>query len=258
MDLHLDDKVAMVTGGGRGIGEAICMAFANEGAQVVVTDIDSDTAITVSENIKALGRKALAVKTDVSNRDEVVRLMESVLKEFGRIDILVNNAGISPKKEGGGPTLTWEIPPEEWDMVMGVNLKGTLFCSQQALKHMLSQKRGAIVNISSIAGKAPHEPMPSGAHYNTSKAGVINLTQKLARELAPHGIRVNAIAPGRIETLFVKLSSQESNQAMLERTPMGRFGKPGEVANLVLFLASEVSSYITGETVNINGGWFMD
>ena len=257
MDLNLGDKVAIVTGGGRGIGEAICMALANEGAHVVVSDIDHTTATAVSERIKALGRKALPIRSDVSNREEVIRLTEQAFKEFGRIDILVNNAGISPKKEGG-PTLTWEITPEEWDLVMGVNLKGALFCSQQAVKYMLQQKAGAIVNIASLAGKAPREPMPTGAHYNISKAGIINLTQKLAAELAPHGIRVNAIAPGRIATPMATLASTESNQVMLERTPMGRFGKPEEIANLVLFLASEVSSYITGETVNINGGWIMD
>lgn len=257
MNLQLKDKVAVVTGGGRGIGEAIAMAFAKEGAQVAVADIEDDTAHAVSEKIKALGPKAFGIRSDVSNRDEVVSLMESVFKEFGRIDILVNNAGISPKKEGGA-ILTWEIEPEEWDMVMGVNLEGALFCSQQAVKYMLPQKRGAIVNISSLAGKAPREPMPTGAHYNVSKAGIISLTQKLGNELAPHGIRVNAVAPGRIATPMAKLASGPANQAMLDRTPMGRFGTPEEVANLVLFLASEASSYITGETVNINGGWLMD
>jgi len=257
MDLQLRDKVAVVTGGGRGIGEAISMAFAKEGAHVAVTDIEDDTAQAVSEKIKALGSKAFAIRSDVSNRDEVVSLMDSVVKEFGRIDILINNAGISPKKEGGA-ILTWEIEPEEWDMVMGVNLEGALFCSQQAVKYMLPQKRGAIVNIASLAGKAPREPMPTGAHYNISKAGIINLTQKLANELAPHGIRVNAVAPGRIATPMAKLASGPANQAMLDRTPMGRFGTPEEVANLVLFLASEAASYITGETVNINGGWLMD
>ncbi|MCK4789104.1 MAG: SDR family oxidoreductase, partial [Desulfobacteraceae bacterium] len=235
MDLQLRDKVAVVTGGGRGIGEAIAMAFAKEGAQVAVADIEDDTAHAVSEKIKALGPKAFGIRSDVSNRDEVVSLMESVFKEFGRIDILVNNAGISPKKEGGA-ILTWEIEPEEWDMVMGVNLEGALFCSQQAVKYMLPQKRGAIVNISSLAGKAPREPMPTGAHYNVSKAGIISLTQKLGNELAPHGIRVNAVAPGRIATPMAKLATGPANQAMLDRTPMGRFGTPEEVANLVLFL----------------------
>jgi 3-oxoacyl-[acyl-carrier protein] reductase len=257
MDLGLRGKVAIITGGGRGIGEAICVAFANEGAYVVVSDIDYDTANTVSEKINASGRKALPLKTDVSILQDVVCLMDSTFKEFGRIDILVNNAGISPKKQGG-PILTWQILPEEWDTVMGVNLKGPLFCSQQALKYMLPQKQGAIINISSLGGRAAYEPMPSGAHYNASKAGIINLTQKLASELAPHGIRVNSIAPGRIETPLAKLASKEINQIMLQRIPMRRFGKPEEVANLVLFLASDVSSYITGETVNINGGWVMD
>jgi 3-oxoacyl-[acyl-carrier protein] reductase len=255
MDLNLEGKVAIVTGGGRGIGEAICIA--KEGVHVVVSDIDFTTANEVSERIKAMGRKAMSMKVDVSNLEGVSRMMDSVIKEFGRIDILINNAGISPKKEGG-QTLTWEIQPEEWDMVMEVNLKGTLFCSQQAIKYMLPQKKGTIVNISSIAGKSSYGAMPTGAHYNTSKAGIINLTQRLAFELAPHGIRVNAIAPGRIETMLAKLSSNEMNRAMLERTPIGRFGTPEEVAHLVLFLASDVSSFITGETVNINGGMLMD
>ncbi|GAH74024.1 unnamed protein product, partial [marine sediment metagenome] len=253
MDLNLRDKVAVVTGGGRGIGEAIAMAFAAERAHVAVTDIDLDMAQAVSEKIRALGQKTLAVKTDVSKRDEVACLMESVLKEFGRIDVLVNNAGISPKKEGG-PIITWEIDPGEWDTVMGVNLEGTLFCSQQAVKFMLPQKQGAIVSIASLAGKAPYEPMPTGAHYNISKAGIISLTQKLANELAPHGIRVNAVAPGRIATPMAKLASGPANQAMLDRTPMGRFGTPEEVAKVVLFLASDMAGYVTGETVNVNGG----
>ena len=199
MDLNLKDKVAVVTGGGRGIGEAICLAFANEGVHVAPVDIDYAAANEVAKKIRALGRKSLPFKADVSKCEEVVRLMESVLKELGRIDILVNNAGISPKKDGG-PIPAWEILPEEWDMVMGVNLKGTLFCSQQALKFMLPQKKGVIINMASIAGKVAYEPMSTGAHYNASKAGVINLTQKLATELPPYGIRVNAMAPGRIET----------------------------------------------------------
>jgi 3-oxoacyl-[acyl-carrier protein] reductase len=257
MDLNLRDKVAIVTGGGRGIGEAICMAFAKEEARVVVSDIDYSTADSVSEKIKSTGRKALAKQTDISHLEDVTQLMEAVVNEFGRIDVLVNNAGISPKK-GGGQTLTWEITPDEWDMVMGVNLKGTLFCCQQAVKYMLPSKRGTIVNIASVAGKSSYGVMPTGAHYNTSKAGIINLTQRLAFELAPYAIRVNAIAPGRIETMLAKLSSSEMNRVMLERTPMGRFGTPEEVANLVLFLASDVSSFITGETVNINGGMLMD
>ena len=257
MDLNLHEKVAVVTGGGRGIGEAICMAFAKEGAHVVVSDVDFTTASEVSERIKAMGQRARSAKAEVSSLEDVTRIRESVIKEFVKIDLLVNNAGISPKKEGG-QTFTWEILPEEWDRVMAVNLKGTLFCSQQALKYMLPQKKGAIVDIASIAGKRSYGPQPTGAYYNVSKAGVISFTQRLASELVPHGIRVNAIAPGKAETFLAKVTSEEMNKATLERIPMGRFGKPGEVATLVLFLASEVSSYITGETVNINGGAFMD
>ena len=147
---------------------------------------------------------------------------------------------------------------EEWEKVMAVNLSGTLLCSQKAIKYMLTKKSGAIVNTSSIAGKAPNEPMPIGIHYSVSKAGIINLTQKLATELASYGIRVNAVAPGRIATAMAKQSAGPANQVMLDRIPMGRFGTPEEIANLVVFLSSDASSYITGETVNINGGWFMD
>ena len=258
MDLELHNKVATITGGGRGIGEAICMAFAKEGSKVAVSDIDFDTATTVSEKINALGIGTLAVKADVSKRQEVAHLMESVFKEFGSIDILVNNAAIIPRSQGGGPILTWEIQPSEWATVIAVNLGGTLFCSQQAIKYMLPQKRGAIVNISSVAGKAPFEPIGTGAQYFVSKAGVITLTQRLASELAPHGIRVNAVAPGRIETPMAKTASNDQIQRILDRIPMGRSGTPEEIANLVLFLSSELASYITGETININGGWFMD
>lgn len=257
MELKLRDKVAIVTGGGRGIGEAICLALSEEGAKVVVSDIDFSAAEVTAEKLEESGTLALAMKTDVSKQAEVSALIKGTVEKLGGIDILVNNAGISPKRKGG-PIRTWEIVPDEWREVISVNLEGTLFCSQEAVKFMLPKKSGSIINISSIAGKAPIEPMPTGAHYNASKAGIINLTQKMAHELAGHGIRINAIAPGRIATPLAKLASKESNDRMLERTPMGRFGEPREIANLVLFLASDVSGYITGETININGGWFMD
>jgi 3-oxoacyl-[acyl-carrier protein] reductase len=258
MELNLKGKVAIVTGGGRGIGEAICLAFASEGANLAVSDIIYENATAVSEEIRSKGGKAIAIKTDISKQEDVRHLVETTLKEFNKIDILINNAGVSPKKEGGEPAMTWEIPVEEWDTVMGINLKGTLLCSQSVVKHMLPRKYGAIVNIASIAGKKAGRPMPTGAHYDSSKAAIINLTQRLAGEVANQGIRVNAVAPGRIATPLAKLSSKEWNEAMLEATPMKRFGTPEEVANLVLFLASDAAGYITGETVSINGGWFMD
>jgi 3-oxoacyl-[acyl-carrier protein] reductase len=258
MELGLKGKVAIITGGGRGIGEAICHAFAKEGTHVVVSDIDFENAKSVCEKLQALGPKAIPVKTDVSRLEEAKKLIEVAVKELGGVDVLVNNAGISPKKEGGGPAMTWEIGLEEWDRVMSVNLKGTLFCSQETIRHMLPRKAGAIVNIASIAGKAPFEPMATGAHYDASKAAIINLTQRLASEVAEYGIRINAVAPGRIATPMAKFASKEWNQAMLARTPMGRFGTPEEIANGCVFLASDAASFITGETVNINGGWFMD
>jgi 3-oxoacyl-[acyl-carrier protein] reductase len=260
MELGLKGKVAVITGGGRGIGEATCFAFAKEGAHVVVSDIDFESAQKVSERICDMGQKAIPVKTDVALQEEAVKLVGLAVKEFGGIDVLVNNAGISPRNAdgGGGPAMTWEIGLEEWDRVMAVNLKSVLFCSQEAVKYMLPRKKGVIVNMASIAGKAPFEPMATGAHYDASKAAIINLTQRLASEVAEHGIRVNAVAPGRIASPMAKSASPKWNQAMLDRTPMGRFGTPEEIANAVVFLASDGASYITGETVNVNGGWFMD
>jgi NAD(P)-dependent dehydrogenase (short-subunit alcohol dehydrogenase family) len=258
MELGLKQKVAIVTGGGRGIGEAICHAFAGEGTYLVVSDIDPENAESVSQKIRASGSKAIPVQADVARREEAAKIVNAAIREFGRVDVLVNNAGISPKNADGGPAMTWEIGFQEWERVIGVNLNGTLFCSQEAVKSMLPRKSGAIVNIASIAGKAPFEPMATGAHYDASKAGIINLTQRLASEVAEYGIRVNAVAPGRIATPMAKFASKKWNQAMLDRTPMGRFGTPEEIANAVVFLASDAASFITGETVNVNGGWFMD
>ncbi|MCK9275858.1 MAG: SDR family oxidoreductase [Syntrophales bacterium] len=258
MEFNLKGKVAVVTGGGRGIGEAICFAFANEGTHIVVSDIDYASAQAVAERIRSIGPKAIPVEADVARQDHAAKLISTAIGELGGIDCLVNNAGISPKNAEGGPAMTWEIGVDEWDRVMGINLKGSLFCSQEAVKYMISKKAGAIVNIASIAGKAPFEPMATGAHYDASKAAIINLTQRLASEVAEYGIRVNAVAPGRIASPMAKFASQRLNQAMLERTPMGRFGTPEEIAKVVVFLASDGASYVTGETVNVNGGWIMD
>jgi NAD(P)-dependent dehydrogenase (short-subunit alcohol dehydrogenase family) len=258
LDLNLNQKVVVVTGGGRGIGEAICMEFGKECANVVVSDIDLNNAIKVSEKLQDIGVKSIFNKTNVANKKEVYQLFSETIKEFGTFDILVNNAGISPKNEDGGPPAFWDIKTMDWNIVIEVNLNGSMFCSQEALKHMLEKKKGAIVNIASIAGKAPYEPMATGAHYDVTKAAIINLTQRLASEVADQGIRVNAVAPGRISTPLAKFASKEWNQAMLDRTLMRRFGTPEEVAKLVVFLASDAASYITGETVNINGGWLMD
>ena len=257
MEMNLKGKVGIVTGGGREIGEAIALALAKEGVNVVVADVDVTTANDTAKEARSLGVKSIGMKVDVSSSISVDNMVEATLKEFGRIDILVNNAGISPKHEGGRVE-TVQISEEEWSQVMDINLRGTLYCSQRVVKPMLEQGAGKIVNISSLAGKAPYEPMPTGAHYNASKAAVINLTQTMAKELAPHGVNVNAIAPGRIATAMAQVSSSESNEAMLRATPMGRFGTPEEIANVVIFLVSGMASYITGETINVNGGWIMD
>ena len=258
MNYNLNEKIVVVTGGGSGIGEAISKAFAFERSDVVVADVNKEAANHVAVELKKDGYNAIGINTDVSVKKDADSLIKFALEKFNRIDVLINNAGISPKKDGGDPEVTWELSEDEWNTVMDVNLKGTLFCSQAALKDMLSRKSGAIVNIASIAGKAPYEPMATGAHYDASKAGIINLTQRLASEVAHLGIRVNAVAPGRIATPLAKFASGKWNDAMLQRTLMGRFGTPMEVANAVVFLASNAASFITGETLNVNGGWLMD
>jgi 3-oxoacyl-[acyl-carrier protein] reductase len=255
MELKLKGKVAIVTGGGRGIGEAITLALAREGVNVVVADLEGAEAVVVQAG--SLGTNSVGVKTDIADSTSIDDMVKTTLERLGRIDILVNNAGISPKHEGGRVE-TVDISEEEWDRVMSINLTGALYCSQRVIKPMLSLGGGRIINMSSVAGRAPFVSMPTGAHYNVSKAAIIALTQTMAKELAPHGITVNAIAPGRIETMLAKLSSPESNEVMLKATPMGRFGTPEEVANVIVFLASDMASYITGETINVNGGWIMN
>jgi 3-oxoacyl-[acyl-carrier protein] reductase len=247
----------LVTGGGRGIGQAICLAFAKEGSKVACNS-KTESGLEVVKRITESNGDALFLQADVALADDAARIVHQTIEKYGTIDVLVNNAGISPKKEGGGPAMTWEVALEEWDLVMDTNLKGTLICSQEAIKHMIPKKSGAIVNMTSVAGKAPNEPMPTGAHYGGSKAAIINLTQRLASEVAHLEIRVNAVAPGRIATPLATLASEQVNKAMLDRTPMGRFGTGEEVANCVVFLASDAAGYVTGETMNINGGWFMD
>jgi 3-oxoacyl-[acyl-carrier protein] reductase len=234
------------------------MAFANAGVHVAVNDIDAAGASNVAQKIKSAQRKAIAVPGDVCKLEDVSRMMKATVDEFGQIDILINNAAISPKRQGGEPTMIWQVELEEWDRVMDVNLKGPFLCSREALKLMLPRKSGTIINISSLTGKAPFERTATGCHYDASKAALINLTQRVATEVAGQGIRVNGVCPGRIETPLIKASSPKWNEYMMSRTPLGRFGKAEEISNLVLYLASNLSGFIIGETVSINGGWFMD
>lgn len=249
--MRLKDKVAIVTGSGRGIGRAIAIAFAREGAKVVVNALHMETAGSTADEIKAMGGQSLVVIADVSEREQVASMVEKTVERFGRVDILVNNAGIPRWVK---PSI--EETEEGWDRLMAVNLKGVFFCSQEAAKKMIPQGGGKIINISSISGLVAH---PQRAAYCSAKAAVIMLTKVLAIEWAEHNIQVNAIAPGSIETEYFKklyrtrLTDEEDKWA--RRTPMRRHGRPEEVADAAVFLASQEASFITGETLVVDGGW---
>ena len=243
-------KVAIVTGAGRGIGRAIAVAFAAEGASVVVGDVNADNAAGTITQIRETGQDALAVQVDVSKAGDVARMIKATLKQFNTIDILVNNAGILR------PTRLEEISEEEWDTVMDVNVKGVFLCTRAVLPTMKAKGGGKIVNMASIAGRSTSTW--GGAHYTTAKAAVLGLTRHTAREMAPHHINVNSLSPGSIDTDMARENSTPEQRAAEAATiPLGRFGSPEDVAQLVLFLASDEASYITGATVDINGGSLM-
>lgn len=249
--MRLKGKVAVVTGSGRGIGRAIALAYAREGANVVVNAVHAETASSTTEEIGAVSAQTLAVLADVSDRNQVTSMMDKTLARFGRIDILVNNAGIPRWVK---PSL--EEDEEGWDRLMAVNLRAAFLCSQEAAKKMIPQGGGKIINISSICGKVA---FPQRAAYCSSKAGLEMLTKVLAIEWADHNIQVNAIAPGSIETEYFKGLYQttlaDDADKWVMRTPMKRHGRPEEVAAVAVFLAGEGSSFITGETILVDGGW---
>lgn len=248
--MRLKDKVSVVTGSARGIGEAIALTFAKEGSQVAVLDLIADQAARVAEKVQAMGRKSLAIGMDISKSAEVNRAIQQILDKFGRIDILVNNAGICQAKA------IEQITEEEWDRLFAVNMKGVFLCSKAVMGIMKRQKCGKIINFGSIAGKIGG--LLAGAHYSATKAGVMCFTKSLARELAPFGVNVNAIAPGVIETAMTEMLSQGHWDKFTSVIPMGRVGTVEEAAKVALFLASDDSSYITGEIVDLNGGQLMD
>jgi len=248
---NLKGKVAIVTGARRGMGRTHALALAKAGAKVAVADISLEECQRVVEEIAKQGGEAMAIKCDVSKKKEVDEMVKKIVKEFGKIDILVNNAGIAQFV----PFL--EMTEEEWDRTLDINLKGYFLCAQACVKEMAKQKSGVIVNIASVAMGQQGVGMSNIVHYCASKGGIAGMTEALAVELAPYNIRVNAISPGMIETPMISSIKQDSKtvEAMLAKVPMRRVGKPEEVSNLVLFLASEVSSYMTGSTVIIDGGW---
>jgi len=245
--MKLKGKVAIVTGAGRGIGRAIAIALANEGAKVVVNSLHSEHADKVSAEIKKAGGTALATAGDVSSARDIKALFDSAIKKFGKVDILVNNAGVVHFE----PVL--QITEAEWDNILSINLKGTFLASQAAVRVMKPGSK--IINISSIAGKIG---FPQLAHYCASKGGIIELTKEMALELAPK-ITVNAIGPGVIETDMTKglLSDKKSRDGFMSQIPLGRVGQPEDIAKVAVFLASDDSSYMTGQTIFVDGGWII-
>lgn len=246
--MRLANKVAIVTGGARGIGQAIAVRLAQEGARVAIWDVEPGDA-TLARLAEVEAPAALALKVDVTSEAQVKEALERVLSEWGRIDILVNNAGITRD------TLLLRMKEAAWDAVINVNLKGTFLCSRAVLRPMLKQQQGRIINIASVVGLMGN---PGQTNYAASKAGIIGLGKSLAREVASRGITVNAIAPGFIASDMTDALSEEQRQALLERVPMGKIGSPADVAALVAFLASDEARYITGQTINVDGGLVMD
>jgi 3-oxoacyl-[acyl-carrier protein] reductase len=249
--LNLKNKIAIVTGARRGMGRTHALVLAQAGAKVVVSDISSEDCEKVVKEIEKEKGEALAVKCDVSKKGEVDELIKKTIDKWGKIDILVNNAGICQFK----PFL--DLTEEEWERTININLKGYFLCAQAAAKEMAKQKKGAIVNIASIAMGQVGVGFLNLAHYSASKGGIVGMTETLALELAPYNIRVNAVAPGMIDTPMVDAVMQDPKtaEATLAQVPLHRAGKPEEVSNLVLFLASDESSYMTGSTVVVDGGW---
>jgi NAD(P)-dependent dehydrogenase (short-subunit alcohol dehydrogenase family) len=246
--MKLKNKIAIVTGGGTGIGKAIAVEMAKEGAKVVVSGLHVEQCQEVVEEIAKLGGEAIAIGCDVSKQKDVDAMIKETIKKFKQIDILVNNAGILVQKPLA------ETTEEDFDKTMNVNLKGVFLCSKAVTPGMIKRKKGKIVSIASIAGKVG---FPNLSAYCSSKAAIINLTREMALELAPYNINVNAIAPGVIETAMTKdmLADKAQKAGLLASTPLGRAGKPEEIAKAAVYLVSDDSDFVVGHTLVVDGGW---
>jgi NAD(P)-dependent dehydrogenase (short-subunit alcohol dehydrogenase family) len=250
--MQFSGKVAVITGGGMGIGEAMARAFAGEGADVIIADINLQSAGKVVKDVERMGRKGLAIQTDVSVREDVDQLVDETLRAFGKIDILINNAGITQL-----PLSILELPVETWERVTNVDYKGTYLCSRRVGKEMVRQRSGSVVNISSVIGLAS-APLVA---YGPAKSAVLMLTKILATEWGRYNVRVNAIAPGYTLTPLLKgmIERGERNpQMILNRTPMGKMVEPEDIAHAALFLSSDKARYITGVTIPVDAGFVAD
>jgi len=246
--VRLKDRKAIVTGAGQGIGRSIALKMAEEGADVVIAEMNPDTGVQTAKEVEALGRKALFISVDVANPKQVQGMVDQVLRAWKKIDILVNNAGFDR------PTNLLKTKEEDWDAVLGVHLKGALNCIQAVAPHMIENRYGKIVNLSSVWGK---RGAVSEISYSSAKAGIIGLTKSVARELGRYQINVNAILPGLILTPTIAKMAEKYLNMIIENTPMKRAGQPEEVANVVAFLVSDEASFITGAMVEVSGGWNM-
>lgn len=244
------ERVAVITGGSKGIGRAVALKFAREKARLVLVHYDADdVAVEETAGLAAeLGAEAEGRRVDVSSRDDVELLFKDVMDRHGRVDVLVNNAGITRD------TLLMRMSEEDWDAVLAVNLKSVFNCTRAVVQPMMKQRRGRIVSISSVVGQIGNAGQ---ANYAASKAGILGFTKSVAREVAPRGITVNAVAPGFVATEMTDGLPQKVKDAFMQQIPLGRIGEPGDVAEAVYWLCSDAASYVTGQTIHVNGGMFM-
>ncbi|MBC7342840.1 MAG: SDR family oxidoreductase [Clostridia bacterium] len=255
METGINGRVVLVTAAGQGIGKAVAKVFGEEGAKLIINDAEESRARETVQELEAIGVESIAAPFDVSDFEQVMASVQMAKELVGPVDVLVNVAGISPKKDGQKVPL-YEMAKTEWDRVVAVNLTGMFNCCRAVLPDMVRLRRGRIINVSSASARV--YTAFTGAHYIATKAGVIGLTHALAGELAEFGINVNAIAPGRVRTAMLSMVPKEVNEEFLRNVPMRRFAEPEEIAYVALFLASDLASYITGATLDVNGGFYMN